>query len=252
MTKLMTTLTMTAIASILIIGGFTAATPNAFSTYGSGHHNDDDCDNWNYGYYHDDDCDDEPEPEKTGTITIRKAITNDNGGEATVEDFVITLTNVKSGEKIQLIHDQEEPSMNINEVPTGTYTLNETIADHIKGTYTTVLISGDNKCPSMTNEEFKIKKNKHISCTIYNDDDGNAGGDIEPGVIFHFDSVKFDLADPTAFDGCDAGETTLPCIINDGTRNTIVPNLQSGEELRVSTLVLISAVGLDPTDNTDA
>ena len=66
MTKLMTTLTITAIASILVIGGFATTTPNAFSTYGGGHHDndDDDCDDWNYGYYNndddDDDCDNNP------------------------------------------------------------------------------------------------------------------------------------------------------------------------------------------------
>ena len=42
MTKLMTTLTMTAIASILVIGGFAATTPNAFSTYGGNHGGDND------------------------------------------------------------------------------------------------------------------------------------------------------------------------------------------------------------------
>ena len=57
MTKLSTTLTLSAIASILIIGGFAAATPNAFSTYGGWHDDDDDddCDDWHYGYYNDDD-----------------------------------------------------------------------------------------------------------------------------------------------------------------------------------------------------
>ncbi|MFQ5497293.1 MAG: hypothetical protein ACE5DU_05340 [Nitrosopumilus sp.] len=385
MTKLKTTLTISAIASILIIGGFATATPNAFSTYDS---HDDDCD---YGYDHDDDCvedtpndpcdcekpdtlkfkfstpsaeidsefrieiykklndignhdkklmgitdvtnlgdyqiesssfgkdklnsntvfaiykivedqddvlvssievhtscskplykgltvmdsgyaleitdglkndetsisasdpltcGDEPESAKMGSIRIKNALTSDNGGEAEFTDFTFQLIDVDTGIGIDLIQDLEDPSINEIEVPTGTYTLSQTIAE-VTGTYTTVLITGDKKCPSMTEESFEIKKDKTISCTIYNDDDGNAGGDIEPGVIFHVGTVKFDNIQGSAVPRCDPVAVTLPCAFEDiDGLISIVPNLKENELLRVSTLVLISVVGLDVNDTT--
>ena len=363
MTKLMTTLTIATIASILIIGGFTIA-PNAYSTYGGWGGDDDDCDDY-YGYHHDD-CDEEPQ---TGKIIVKKAITNDNGGSAIPADFTIKITNTKTGDEIILNHDQEEPSMNVNEVPVGTYKMSEEYTDTVTGTYTTVLIAGDNKCPSMMDEKFKIKQGKKISCTIYNDDDfvpgGNEGaaptvkitvqvnnlegvtadqfeytigtntmikdgdnpvtipintptifnqtnfidtsdpdnlvlpasieGDgncpevlgvggsevglltlsanqniecivvygkvIEPGVVFHFDSLRFDqdtIFDPNPsqdpnqpdLDKCDSTESTLPCIVfNPNTfKFNVIPNVPTGQ-LRVTTLVQSNIIAI-AADNT--
>ncbi len=350
MTKLMTTLTISAIASVLIIGGFATATPNAFSTYGGGHHNndDDDCDNWNYGYYHnedDDDCDnnppkdpcdcekpdtlkfkfstpsgeinsefrieiykklndignsdkklmsiadvtnsledyqieassfgkdklnsntvfaiykivedqedvlvseieihtscskplykgmtvmdngyslevsdglkngkssisesnpitcgDEPEPKQMGRIVIRNALTVDNGGNAAFTDFTYKITDVDSGNPFDLIQDENDPSLNEVEAPKGTYTLSQIITPEITESYTQVLITGDKKCPSTLNEPISIKKGKTISCTIYNDDNGD-GGSGEGGIIFRNFSMQVQLGNNTAANSCDA------------------------------------------------
>jgi hypothetical protein len=105
----------------------------------------------------------------TGIISIRNAITNDNGGTGTPEDFVISVMNIETNISYQLIQNVNHPSISEKDIPTGTYKINETGPEG----YTTVLIAGDTDCPSMTNEVFAIKKGKTISCTIYNDDDFN-------------------------------------------------------------------------------
>jgi len=362
MTKLMTTLTISAIASILIIGGFATATPNAFSTYGGGHHDDDDdCDNWNYGYYHDDDdcdndppkdpcdcekpdtlkfifstpseeinsefrieiykklnyignedkkltsiadvtnigdyqlesssfgkdklnsntvfavykivedyddelvssmevhtscsqplykgltimdngyaleitdglkddktsisesnpmtCGDEPEPVEMGRIVIRNALTVDNGGNAAFTDFTYKITNVDSGDPYDLIQDMDDPSLNEVEAPKGTYTLTQMIAPEITESYTEVLITGDKKCPSTLNEPISIKKGKTVSCTIYNDDNGD--GSVGAGVVFNPTNLTFSGNSEQTVECSEPNggylETTPSCINYDGT-----------------------------------
>ena len=317
MTKLKTTLTISAIASILIMGGFVTATPNAFSTYGGWGDDDDDCGHHGYyGNHHDDDDDcgnDEPkdpcdcekpdtlkfkfstpseeidsefrieiykkindidnddkkltsvadvtnmgdyqiesssfgkeilnsntvfaiykiveneendlvssieihtscsqdlyigqtesnngyyleitdglkdgetsisasnpltcrdEPEKTGTIVIRNAFTKDNGGKAILEDFSYKVTD-ESGIEFDLVQDLLDSSIHVAEVPKGEYTLSQTIASTVTESYTEVLITGDKNCPSTTNKVFSIDKEKTVSCTIYNDDNGDGSG----------------------------------------------------------------------------
>ncbi|MFQ5475404.1 MAG: hypothetical protein ACE5DT_00045 [Nitrosopumilus sp.] len=151
-------------------------------------------------------CEDQTKPEQMGNIVIRKAITNDNGGNATPEDFTITLTNVETNEAIILVHDQDnsiDSAINVNEVPVGTYKISETTANTVIGTYTTVLIAGDTKCPAMIDEPFTIKKGKTLSCTIYNDDNGT-GGSGEGGIIFRNFSMQVKLGDKMMADSCDA------------------------------------------------
>jgi multidrug efflux pump subunit AcrA (membrane-fusion protein) len=113
-------------------------------------------------------CEDK-KSKSTGIISIRNAITNDNGGTGTPEDFVISVMNIETNISYQLIQNVNHPSISEKDIPTGTYKINETGPEG----YTTVLIAGDTDCPSMTNEVFAIKKGKTISCTIYNDDDFN-------------------------------------------------------------------------------
>lgn len=130
----------------------------------------------------------------TGTITVRKALTNDSGGDADFKDFKITVTNVETPDvSIDLVPLELEPgildySINVKDVPAGTYTLSKILLDPSKGVYTTVLIAGDTGCPSMVDEVFTIKKNKNLSCTIYNDDDGSSGG--SGGIVFQNNSLQ--------------------------------------------------------------
>lgn len=162
-------------------------------------------------------CEDETKPKKIGSIVIRKAITNDNGGNAKATDFTITLTNVETNEEIILVHDQDDsmnPSVNVNEVPVGTYTISETYSDTVTGTYTTVLITGDTKCPAMVDESFTINKGKTLSCTIYNDDNGDGSGG-PGGIVFRNFSMKVQLDAPMMNDSCDQftnADDKDPCI----------------------------------------
>ncbi len=121
-----------------------------------------------------------------GSITVKKALTNDNGGTAVVGDFTITVTNVETNDPFDLV-PTGVPSVSTRDVPAGTYTISETVLDG----YTTVLIAGDTGCPSMVDEVFIIKKGKDLSCIIYNDDngDGTSGGD---GIFFVRNSISFD------------------------------------------------------------
>ncbi len=191
-------------------------------------------------------CEDEKK-KSTGTITVRKALTNDSGGEAKFEDFEIKVTNVNTNDDPFVLDPFEiEPGMfdysiNVKDVPAGTYTLSETV---VQG-YTTVLIAGDTGCPSMVNEEFTIKKNKNLSCTIYNDDDGTGdNGEIEPGNVFHVGTAKFDNESGDVVGSCDIEDLELPCMFVDGMRLiNIVPALESGQ-VGISTLVLFSTVAL--------
>ncbi len=167
-------------------------------------------------------CEDK-KPKKMGSITIKKALTNDNGGTAKFEDFTITVTNVDITEETT-----EETTVDIDpllgigvkDLPAGTYKLNEILPDPSKGTYTTVLIAGDTGCPSMLGEVFTIKKNKNLSCTIYNDDnfDSSTGG--TGGIVFQNKSLQI-LIDPNhdgdtvvsdSLDSCSVEPRPDPCI----------------------------------------
>jgi len=158
-------------------------------------------------------CEDEKK-KSTGSITVKKALTNDNGGTAEFEDFTITITNVETPETPFTIEIDPVLGMGVKDVPAGTYTLNEILPDPSKGTYTTVLIAGDTGCPSMLDEPFTIKKNKNLSCTIYNDDKGTGG------IIFTNESLQITSGDSTMHDSCDNpnkvffvdGIQILPCI----------------------------------------
>jgi len=173
-------------------------------------------------------CEDEKK-KSTGSITIKKALTNDNGGTAAVGDFEITITNVEdTTKKIILVHDEinpDNPLININNVPAGTYTISEKHPTD-KGSYTTVLIAGDTGCPSMEGEEFTIKKNKNLSCIIYNDDNGD-GSD---GFVFQKNSMQILIepkdGDDETYDSCDGiaqdvDYGSIPCI-------QLIDNAQSG------------------------
>jgi hypothetical protein len=122
--------------------------------------------------------------------------------------------------------------------------------------YSFVLIAGDTDCPSMLDEEFIVKKNKDITCTIYNDDNFVEGTGGEPpsgpGVIFHFDTVSFQLftvgADNPGI--CSENGSTLPCVeFQPGTDLIfVVPKLTGTQKLTPTTIILLTII--DTNDNT--
>jgi len=386
MTNLKTTLTISAIASILIIGGFATATPNAFSTYGGNFDDDDDCGHGYHGYNYDDDdcgedvpkdpcdcekpdtlkfkfstpsseidsefrieiykkinyignddkkltsiadvtnmgdyqiesssfgkeklnsntvfaiykivenddddlvssieihtscsqdlyigqtesdngysleitdglkegetsisasnpltCGDEPETEKAGMIVIRNALTKDNGGEAMLEDFSYKVTD-ELGITFDLVQDSFDPTIHVAEVPKGSYKLSQIITPTVTESYTEVLITGDKKCPATTNESFMIKKDKTVSCTIYNDDNGDGSGG-PGGIVFQNNSMEIRLGNTNTLDSCDVfidGVQKHPCveILSDNGNIGIVDD----ELTSTTTIVLFSVVQKD-------
>jgi len=161
-------------------------------------------------------CTDNKNPKHTATITLKKAITNDNGGEITdpltfTENFLpkIDGVDVSFGETITIT--TKEP---------------HTISEAEVVGYSFVLIAGDTDCPSMLGEEFTVKKNKDITCTIYNDDngDGSTGGD---GVAFGFNGLQFTNIGPDAggLDSCAATSNVPPCVERQGLLYVIVDTL---------------------------
>ncbi len=203
-------------------------------------------------------CEDETKPKKMGKIIVRKAITNDNGGDAIPADFTITLTDIDTNEEFILVHDQDDSTLNVNEVPVGTYKLSETIVDTVTGTYTTVLIAGDTKCPAMVDEPFTIKKGKKISCTIYNDDngDGSGGPGGEPGVAFGFNGFEWNNTNLNSAGNECPNMPTGGCIEQNGpvfvivdpllqkTDNTIVTWSMTGKNLNVITAHTCTIIGI--------
>ena len=167
-------------------------------------------------------CGDEPEPEKTGTIVVRNTITKDNGGQATFEDFSYKVTD-ESGTDYELIRDTLDPSIHVGEVPKGPYILSQTIASTITESYTEVLITGDKKCPSTTNESFMIKKDKTVSCTIYNDDNGDGVTGGPGGIIFQNNSMEIEFGvDGMPIDDKDSCDNLVTDSDGDGIEDTPV------------------------------
>jgi uncharacterized repeat protein (TIGR01451 family) len=89
------------------------------------------------------------------TITLTKAVVNDNGGEATSNDFGLTIggTSVTSGQTL---------SVNSNEA----IALNEA---GLFG-YSFVSITGDTKCPNVLGGTVTLDEGENIACTIANND----------------------------------------------------------------------------------
>ena len=122
------------------------------------------------------------------SITVKKALTNDNNVQAGPQDFTVTLTEIGDDGLVGTADDvlvetqpfdEAESSFSVT-IPSGTYFMTESVSEEFVGKYTTVMIAGDTACPSMESEPFKLKKDTHITCTIYNDDNFVEGGAAGP------------------------------------------------------------------------
>ena len=89
------------------------------------------------------------------TITLIKSVTNDNGGNAGVNDFGLTIgaTGVNSSQTLDVMANTP-------------YALNEA---GLTG-YTFVSLTGDAKCPSVLGGTVTLDEGEDITCTITNDD----------------------------------------------------------------------------------
>jgi hypothetical protein len=89
----------------------------------------------------------------SGTITLIKSVTNDNGGTAGVNDFGLSIggTSVTSGQTLTL--------------PNGSYALNEVGSSG----YQFVSLTGTG-CPTQLGGSVTLSGGQNITCTITNDD----------------------------------------------------------------------------------
>ena len=127
------------------------------------------------------------------TLTIKKTLTNDNGGDATPGDFAVLLTDIGEDGILNSEDDVSLPlkdfveftpsmgSLSFQMLSPGIYVFNETITDTtVDAEYTSVLVAGDTSCPVMENEVFTVKEGEDITCSIYNDDNFVPGGTPGP------------------------------------------------------------------------
>ena len=165
------------------------------------------------------------------TITLKKAVTNDNGGLLTPADFEIQLDGV--------VVDQNTP---IPITPGQSHTISEILQEG----YSSVLVSGDG-CPSTIDEPFIPDAGESIVCTIYNDDegDGSTGGQ---GIIFQHNSMQIQLMDKNALDSCD-NPSNSPCIEIISAENGIIGIVDSALTSD-TTIVLYSVIEADRLDTT--
>jgi len=178
------------------------------------------------------DCTDNKKPKHTATITLKKAITNDNGG------LIITADQIQEN-FLPKIDDLDvifgEPTTISTKEP---HTISEAQVDD----YSFVLIAGDTDCPSMLDEEFTVKKNKDITCTIYNDDngDGTSGGE---GVAFGFNGIEFENVADTSrsiagTETC-AIKKAVPCIEQQGVGPSLIWVIVDDELLDPNSTIIL-------------
>lgn len=204
-------------------------------------------------------------------IILKKALTNDNGGTASANDFTVNIwdengPNGPDGDPetddaniVESVYFDKVTSSVVIPLSAGKYVMTESIipagpdgdptmtednpAASTLGDYTTVLIAGDTLCPSMENEEFTLEEGQHITCTIYNDDNFVEGQPddepVEPGIIFDYGHVEFHVISQAGF--CD-GTGPFPCIDEAGSGLIVVPNINpnTGRSLTPTTLILLT------------
>ena len=181
-------------------------------------------------------CGMEPEPTKFASITLKKALTQDNTDEADhvlLSDFHMFITNVTDPLNPKTVEITDEGQT----IEAGTYTLRE---EGPSG-FDFVLIAGDTACPSMVDdmEEFTVKEGQHLTCVIYNDDDADAATGGGAGVVFSPTHIEF-MATDTVCD--DPTGDTSPCLISNGAEVIVADAALDERSIIVYTLVQINPV----------
>ena len=193
----------------------------------------------------------EPEPPQEGapTVKITVQVNNLEGVEAEQFEYTVgTETMVKNGDVI---------SIPIN-TPTMFNQTNFIDRNDPNNLELPSSIEGDGNCPDVigTNGDeigfLTLSANQNIECVIV------YGKAIEPGVVFHFDSLRFDTNTifndpldpndppiPSYLDKCDSMESVKPCMFEDSNSNefNLVPNI-SESQLRVTALIQFNVIAI--------
>ena len=75
--------------------------------------------------------------------------------------------------------------------------------------YEFVEIRGDGHCPENLGGTITLDYGQHIECYII---DQPESGPIQPGVIFHYNTLQFSFDDPSYGDSCSAPGKVPPCV----------------------------------------
>ncbi len=132
------------------------------------------------------------------TVKIYKVVTNNQGNPTpSMASFGITLGNN------QVTANGTQYTLTSN-VPV-------TLSESGLAGFDFVEIRGDGHCPENLGGTITLDSGQDIECYIVNQPT-NPSGPIQPGVIFHYNTLEFDRSDPTSGDSCSAPGKTDPCI----------------------------------------
>jgi hypothetical protein len=108
-------------------------------------------------------------------------------------------------------------------------------------------IRGDGHCPENLGGTITLTKGQNIECYIVNQPPSRAP--VEPGVIFHYNTLVLDAGNKRLDDSCSILNKNLPCVelANVNETNSL---LVVDEELQTdTTIVLFSVVEADRVNN---
>ena len=101
-------------------------------------------------------CEADEQPTPMSSITVKKALTNDNNGQAGPQDFTVTLTEIGEDRLVGTADDvlvetqsfdEDESSFSVT-IPSGTYFMTESVSEEFVDKYTTVRITVLGATPS--------------------------------------------------------------------------------------------------------
>ncbi|MFY9301063.1 MAG: hypothetical protein WAO91_07735 [Candidatus Nitrosotenuis sp.] len=169
------------------------------------------------------------------TVRIFKVVLNHQGTFPTITDFGVTLNNVAITQNGTLAIP----------IPTNTpVTLNES---GFTG-YEFAEIRGDGHCPENLGGTITLSNGQDIECYIVNRPPSQTAP-VEPGVIFHFNTLVLDAGDKRSDDSCSAMSKTLPCVelanVNETNSLLVVDSKLQTD----TTIVLFSVVEADKINN---
>ncbi|MGQ0772332.1 MAG: hypothetical protein ACT4NT_06150 [Nitrososphaerota archaeon] len=183
--------------------------------------------NKNNDYCEDDDRDDGGVVNDPPTVKVYKiVINNEENPVPSVASFGIKLNNTQITTNGTLITVAQDKPVILTESGLAGYEFVE--------------IRGDGHCPENLGGTITLDNAQHIECYIVNQPAGSSGP-IEPGVIFHYNTLQFSFADPNFGDSCSASGNMSPCVelANANLDGSI---LVVDEELKTDTTIVLFSV----------
>ncbi len=169
------------------------------------------------------------------TVRVFKVVTNHDGSYPTMSQFGVTL----NGASIT-----QNGTTDI-QIPTNTpVALNES---GFAG-FEFAEIRGDGHCPENLGGTITLSNGQHITCYIVNQPEGT-DAPVEPGVIFHFNTLVLDAGNKHIDDSCSVLGSVLPCVELANVNETNSLLVVDTELQTDTTIVLFSVVEADKVNN---